>query len=102
MVVSEQNLIPEYYIKLKFCSFGEGVKVDQNGWNLISEGIWVWWWSVIHAYYSAVPSFRQEGGGGQWAKPHFWGWGWCWSVSKTTFGGEGVVVVSEQNLISAE
>ena len=37
MVVSEQNLIPEYYIKLKFCSFGEGVEVVSE-FNLISEG----------------------------------------------------------------
>ena len=79
MVVSEQNLIPEYYIKLKFCSFGEGVEVVSE-LNLISEGRG-WWWSVrkISFWQGVVVVTEQnlimgEGaGGGQWAKPHYGG-----------------------------
>ena len=65
MVVSEQNLIPEYYIKLKFCSFGEGVEVVSE-LNPISEGRGV----VVVSKENVILA---GGGGGQWAKPHYGG-----------------------------
>ena len=86
MVVSEQNLIPEYYIKLKFCSFRKGVEVVSE-LNPISEGRGV----VVVSKENLILA---GGGGGQWAKPHYGGRGWWWSVSKTSlWGGWRVVVV---------